>query len=160
MLTTELHLQSLSVSETRRQFDVFCDKLMCFLLINKLNGADCFPLQISATYFLLKIWRYWCQYYQNMSKSIVSCCFMEELRETSKRWIVTVEAWFIICGFMSGELWWMSGLQAEQNIRDYLSRWVPGPKDEGTHLAEVLSASKTDEFGSPFGLINLGILTF
>lgn len=64
---------------------LFRQKLMCFPLINKLNGADCFSLQICATHFPLKIWTYWCQYFQNVSKRMISCCFIEELRETSKR---------------------------------------------------------------------------
>lgn len=149
---TELHLKSLSASETRWQFGVFFfwQELTFFLLINKLNGEDCFPLQILATYFPLKIWTYRCQYLQYVSKRIFFCCFIEEPsgNKESRRWIVKVEAWIFICVFMSGEVWWMSvgtGTPGWTEHKRLFSRWVPGPKDEDTHLAEILSDSKTTE---------------
>lgn len=123
---------------------------LTFFLINKLNSEDCFPLQILATYFPLKIWTYWCQYLQYVSKRTFFCCFIEELSgsKESRRWIVMVEAWIFICVFMSGEVWWMSvgtGTPGWTEHKRLFSRWVPGPKDEDTHLAEILSDSKTTE---------------
>lgn len=68
----------------------------------------------------------------------------EENKE-KRRWIVTVGAGFIICAFVSGEVWWMSVVTGTPGLTEHkglFSRWVPGPKDAHTHLAEILSDSE------------------
>lgn len=84
---TELHLKSLSASETRRQFvSSFWQELTIVLLINKLKGEDCFPLQILATYFPMKIWTHWCQYLQYVSKRIFFLLLYRRTERKQGKW--------------------------------------------------------------------------
>lgn len=88
-----------------------------------------------------------------------------EGNKQTRSWIITVEAWFIICVFVSGEVWWMpvvTGILGWTEHKGLFSRWVPGPKGEDTHLAETRLDSKMAEAGSHFAPcgINISRLTF
>lgn len=165
---TELHLQSLSTSETRRQFGVFFVTRVDVLLSHKqIKWWRLFsPLDIGDLFSFEDL---------NILVPVFPECVKEDhflllYRRTERKQVKQkmnsqggdLVYYPCVCVCVR-EVWWMSvwtGTPGWTEHKGQFSRWVPGPKDEDTHLAEILSDSKTTGFWishfAPRG-VNIGI---